>query len=95
MLCYFQRTCSLCLASSSAAGSGLTTTGLFLICLVWSAYLKVLRVSSKLLSAGLKQAIINVLLFPPRESVKQKTRQKVVLQWCFFQYMYFLKPTWL
>ena len=76
--CYFQCTCSLSIASSSAAGLGLTTTGLFFICLARSAYLKVLSVSAILLSAGLTQAIISVLLFPPRESVKQKTRQKVV-----------------
>ena len=33
-----------------------------------------LRVSSKLLSAGLTQAIIKVLLFPPRESAKKKKK---------------------
>ena len=39
------------------------TTGLFLICLAWSVYLKVFSVSSKLLSAGLTHAIMRVLLF--------------------------------
>ena len=73
MLCYCERTCCLRLASSAAAGSRFTI-GLFLICLARSAYLKVFSVSSKLLSAGLTQAIMRLLLFPPRESVKEKTR---------------------
>lgn len=62
-------TCCLSRTSSAAAGSRLTI-GLFLICLARSAYRRVFKVSSKLLSAGLTQAIIIVLLFPPRESVK-------------------------
>jgi len=45
-----------------------------LICLARSAYLRVFKVSSKLLSAGLTQAIIIVLLLPPRESVKNNER---------------------
>ena len=42
--------------------------GLFLIFLALEAYLRVLRVSSKLISAGETQAIIEVLELPPSES---------------------------
>lgn len=46
----------------------LLTMGLFLIFLALEAYLRVLRVSSKLISAGETQAIIEVLELPPSES---------------------------
>ena len=48
----------------------LLITGLFLMFLALEAYLSVLRVSSKLYSAGEIQAIIVVLEFPPKESCK-------------------------
>ena len=77
-----ERTCCRSRASSAAAGSRLTM-GLFLICLARSAYLSVFKVSSKLLSAGLTQAIIKVLLLPPRESVKRKKNTFGVISVCF------------
>jgi hypothetical protein len=46
----------------------LLMTGLFLMRRALSAYLRVLSVSSLLMSAGLTQAIITVRLLPPSES---------------------------
>jgi hypothetical protein len=45
-----------------------------LIFLALSAYLKVLRVSSMLESAGLAHAIINVWLLPPSESKTKSSK---------------------
>ena len=73
------RTCCLRFASSAAAGS-IFTIGLFLIWRARSAYRSVFSVSSKLLSAGLTQAIIRVLLLPPRESKEKKKKVNVVGQ---------------
>ena len=57
---------SYCLSRASF-GSWLTR-GLFLIFLALDAYLRVVKVSSKLKSAGEIAAIITVLVLPPRES---------------------------
>lgn len=44
------------------------TLGLFLMFLALEAYLKVVKVSSKLKSAGEMAAIITVFVLPPNES---------------------------
>ena len=46
--------------------------GLFLMFLARLAYLKVVRVSSKLKSAGPRLAIMIVLVFPPKESYRRR-----------------------
>ena len=60
-------TCYLSYAIYCEFGS-LFTTGLFLIFLALLAYFSVFNVSSKLISAGETQAIIEVRELPPKES---------------------------
>ena len=59
--------CYLSYATYAELGS-LFTIGLFLIFLALLAYLRLFKVSSKFISAGETQAIIEVLELPPKES---------------------------
>mmetsp|Transcript_2568 Transcript_2568/g.4731 ORF Transcript_2568/g.4731 Transcript_2568/m.4731 type:complete len:209 (-) Transcript_2568:737-1363(-) len=60
------------IASILAAIGSRLMIGLFLIFLARFAYLRVLSVSSKLVSEGLTHAIISVSLFPPSESCSSR-----------------------
>jgi hypothetical protein len=70
----------------SADCGSLLTIGVFFIFIALLAYFKELRLSSTLLSAGLIQAIIYVLEFPPKQScsIRVSLELRKVMNWSCF-----------